>query len=192
MSRLPHVLWFPKAMLTDHLAQAIYIVLLVATLSSVLAGTTSIAPPCFRYSFSEIYTLDEASIPDGVSVREYSNVDGSTHFFYLTNTSPNILMLTGGLLIKLVDGREFTRSFSSGGRWTERDPKVSYAKLNALTRIGDSSRSTIPNTDTYSSNDVPNLPEPVHFEIPATYSGQPITIAGILSYKLQERDCQSK
>lgn len=168
-----------------------FIILFVLVFTSVIlkreAFSTSTPPPCYKYSYSDKYIVNNETLPEGVSVVEHF---GKTPF--LINNSQNILLIkNGGLTIKLIGGLEYGKHNIEGvtTSWVKENQEYSNARIPSLIAVGNSRISNIPNIYTYSSNDQPKNPKPVNFEIHTIYNGEPRTISGTLSYNLIEKDC---
>lgn len=148
------------------------------------AYATPPSPPCFRYYFVEVYSLDASSLPAGVSLL---NMTTGRKTYFLKNASPQplIVQLPGtSQILKLVNGKNYTRSTVEPG-WYEHEYS---SDLYTLARIN----KKIPHPNSFGSDTQPSPIAPVRFTIAAQYDGQLINITGTLSYVLYEYDCAAR
>ncbi len=160
-----------------------------------LAFATSTAYPCFRYNYSETYTIDKSSLPEGVSVSVSMGKSGTLNsgLPLLVNVSSKILTLDGGgYSLELMNGKEYKEQSGYVNSRSESSPDFLHARIDilaqaSLVRVG----KVIDPRLYYGSNDSPKQPQPVNFDISGQYDSRPIVITGTLSYTLFERDCST-
>ncbi len=141
---------------------------------------------CVPFTFSESYTVNSQTLPAQVEVRTIENgmqylinTGLKTLTFHDTlNTSrlnKTLLLVNGKAVVTYGNTPEKTYVYTDraafGAAWLSEIIHFNTPRIN------------------YNSNIQPKQPEPTPFLIPATYDGRPITITGIITYELHEKDC---
>ena len=157
-------------------------------ISTQFAYATPSVVPCFRYGFNEMYSVDQTSLPEGVSFQSVPLKIGFINKSFLKNSSPNPFVIDFDQdhydKIKLVDGGVY-RQINDGDWYGETEY---FSSLYALVHIN----KEIPNANLYNSNEKPMSLDPIRFSIVAKYNDRPTTITGTVSYVLTERDCATQ
>lgn len=151
--------------------------------------------PCSRYSFEEVYSLDQNSLPAGVSLLEVAiSRDGVDKNYFLKNSNSKPLVIDLGPpsqnKLKFVDDKAYRKIAESDTEWYE-EKQVAYADAGSLYVLARRNKD-IPNPLSFSSDTKPTSIAPVRFSIAAQYNEQPIAIIGTLSYVLVEHDCAAE
>ncbi len=141
---------------------------------------------CVPFTFSESYAVNNQTLPAQVEVRTFSdglqyliNTGSKTLTFHDTlNTNSlreTLLLVNGKAVVTYGNTPEKTYVYTDGAAFG----------AAALHRIIYFNTPRI----NHNSKIQPKQPEPTSFSILATYEGRQITITGIITYELHEKDC---
>ena len=148
---------------------------------------------CYRYSYTENYTIDTKVFPPLVTLREVVTPGGIYKYYFLNNAGSKPLFVQYKdyfqTKVKFVDNKVYNKP-SDETSWFNRTDISNSSNWNSLYNLA-RIENKIPSPTIYNSNTKPAPLASIPFFFTIEYDGQFTNITGTLSYIMLEHDCSS-